>query len=177
MPPQHGFPLRVVNGWYGLTNVKWLGTVTLLPAPSDGYQNAVAYRLYGADGEPGEPVTRMLPRSLMVPPRRARLREPRAPARTRSGGAAGGAPGRGGGRSSGWRSASTAAGLRRRGSRPPLSPVAWRGWSFRWDAPAGRRELCSRATDVTGRSQPIGSPWNLKGYANNAVERIPVTVG
>ena len=33
-----------------------------------GYQNSVAYRMYDADGEPGEPVTRMLPRSLMVPP-------------------------------------------------------------------------------------------------------------
>ena len=36
--------------------------------PFEGYQNAVAYRMYDADGEPGEPLTRMLPRSLMVPP-------------------------------------------------------------------------------------------------------------
>ena len=69
LPPQHGFPLRlVVPGWYGMTNVKWLARITLLEEPFEGYQNAVAYRLYDADGEPGEPVTRMLPRSLMVPP-------------------------------------------------------------------------------------------------------------
>jgi hypothetical protein len=37
--------------------------------------------------------------------------------------------------------------------------------------------LCSRATDAAGNSQPLEPAWNLKGYANNAVERIPVTVG
>jgi len=63
LPPQHGFPLRlVVPGWYGMTNVKWLARVTLLEQPFEGYQNTVAYRMYDADGEPGDPVTRMLPR-------------------------------------------------------------------------------------------------------------------
>src|SRR5215218_3043393 len=69
LPPQHGFPLRlVVPGWYGMQNVKWLTRVTVLEEPFTGYQNAVSYRMYSADGEPGEPVTRMLPRSLMIPP-------------------------------------------------------------------------------------------------------------
>ena len=44
-----------------MTNVKWLARVTLLEEPFDGYQNAVAYRMYDADGEPGEPLSRMLP--------------------------------------------------------------------------------------------------------------------
>ena len=62
LPPQHGFPLRlVVPGWYGMTNVKWLTRITVLEEPFTGFQNAVAYRMYDADGEPGEPVTRMLP--------------------------------------------------------------------------------------------------------------------
>ena len=69
LPPQHGFPLRlVVPGWYGMQNVKWLTRITVLEEPFSGFQNSVAYRMYDADGEPGEPVTRMLPRSLMVPP-------------------------------------------------------------------------------------------------------------
>src|SRR5689334_11460509 len=69
LPPQHGYPLRlVVPGWYGMTNVKWLARIELLEQPFDGFQNAVAYRIYDADGEPGEPLDRMLPRSLMVPP-------------------------------------------------------------------------------------------------------------
>jgi hypothetical protein len=37
--------------------------------------------------------------------------------------------------------------------------------------------LCSRATDDAGNAQPLEPPWNVKGYANNAVERIAVTVG
>src|SRR6266571_1960155 len=30
LPPQHGFPLRlVVPGWYGMTNVKWLSSIAV----------------------------------------------------------------------------------------------------------------------------------------------------
>jgi Mo-co oxidoreductase dimerisation domain len=36
--------------------------------------------------------------------------------------------------------------------------------------------LCSRATDAAGNSQPLETAWNLKGYANNEVDRIAVTV-
>ena len=37
LPPQHGFPLRlVVPGWYGMTNVKWLTAITAVDTPFDG---------------------------------------------------------------------------------------------------------------------------------------------
>jgi hypothetical protein len=36
--------------------------------------------------------------------------------------------------------------------------------------------LCCRATDAAGRTQPAEPAWNRKGYANNAVQRVPVTV-
>jgi hypothetical protein len=57
-----------------------------------------------------------------------------------------------------------------------LSPAAWRGWWLDWGAREGEHELCSRATDLAGNVQPLEPAWNLKGYANTAVERIPVTV-
>src|SRR5919204_4978826 len=39
LPPQHGFPLRlVVPGWYGMTNVKWLAEIEVLDEPFAGYQ-------------------------------------------------------------------------------------------------------------------------------------------
>jgi hypothetical protein len=58
----------------------------------------------------------------------------------------------------------------------PLGAAAWRGWRFDWEAEAGEHVICSRATDAAGNTQPLVAPWNLKGYANNAVERIAVTV-
>lgn len=69
LPPQHGYPLRlVVPGWYGMTSVKWLERITVLDRPFEGYQQARGYRLRQAPDEQGEPVSRMLPRSLMIPP-------------------------------------------------------------------------------------------------------------
>ena len=54
---------------------------------------------------------------------------------------------------------------------------AWRGWSFTWESPArGSHVICSRATDAAGNVQPVEPPWNLKGFANNEVERLRVTV-
>jgi sulfane dehydrogenase subunit SoxC len=159
-----------------MTNVKWLGRITILDEPFDGYQNSVAYRMYGADGEPGEPVTRMLPRSLMVPPgvpdfmtRRRHL----APGPTTLTGRA-------------WSGygqiesvqVSTDGGESFQPARldEPLGDHAWRGWSFDWDAQPGEHVIGSRATDAAGNAQPLEAPWNLKGYSNNAVERIPVVV-
>src|SRR5438067_3254796 len=69
LPPQHGFPLRlVVPGWYGMTNVKWLSRITLVDEPFAGYQQARGYHLRQDPDETGDPVSRMAPRALMVPP-------------------------------------------------------------------------------------------------------------
>jgi DMSO/TMAO reductase YedYZ molybdopterin-dependent catalytic subunit len=177
LPPQHGFPLRlIVPGWYGMTNVKWLARVTLLEEPFEGYQNTVAYRVYGADGEPGDPLTRMLPRSLVVPPGvpdfMTRERHLDSGPTTLTGRA--------------WSGfgeierveVSTDGGATFAPAEldEPLGEAAWRGWRYDWDAQPGEHVLCSRATDAAGNEQPLDAAWNLKGYANNAVERIPVVV-
>ena len=177
LPPQHGFPLRlVVPGWYGMQNVKWLTRITVLEEPFTGFQNSVAYRMYDADGEPGEPVTRMLPRSLMVPPGvpdfMTRTRHVEAGATTLMGRA--------------WSGhgaidhveVSTDGGATFDAAvlDPEFAPNAWRGWSYSWDATPGEYVLSSRATDSSGHTQPLEPLWNLKGYANNAVERITVQV-
>ncbi|HEV3378873.1 MAG TPA: sulfite oxidase [Thermoleophilaceae bacterium] len=177
LPPQHGHPLRlVVPGWYGMTNVKWLAGITLLEAPFQGYQQAVGYRLYDADGVPGDPVTRMLPRSLMVPPgvpdflTRKRMVEPGPVALTGRAWSGHGPIERVEVSTDGGESFAPAV------LEEPLGAAAWRGWRFEWDARPGEHVLCSRASDAAGNTQPLDPPWNLKGYANNAVERIPVTV-
>ena len=177
LPPQHGFPLRlVVPGWYGMTNVKWLARVTLLADPHDGYQNSVAYRLYDENGEPGAAVSRMLPRSLFVPPgipefmSRERVLEP-GPVVLR-------------GRAWSGQGEITRVEVSVDGGASfadaelgePVSEAAWLLWSFDWRATEGTHVLCSRATDSAGNVQPLDASWNLKGYANNAVERITVSV-
>ena len=54
---------------------------------------------------------------------------------------------------------------------------AWRGWSYRWDAAEpGDYQLVCRAYDKAGNVQPLDPQWNLGGYANNAAQRIAVTV-
>jgi len=178
LPPQHGFPLRlVVPGWYGMTSVKWLERITVLDAPFDGYQQARGYRLRMSPDEEGEPVTRMVPRSLMVPPgipdfatRERRVRA--GPCRLSGRAWSGLAPIRrvevsadGG---SSWGDARLG---------PQASRWAWRSWEYQWHAgEPGPYELCCRATDAAGNTQPLESPWNLGGYANNEVQRVRTMV-
>jgi DMSO/TMAO reductase YedYZ molybdopterin-dependent catalytic subunit len=177
LPPQHGFPLRlVVPGWYGMTNVKWLERITVLDRPFAGYQQAHAYRFRRNEDDEGEPVTRMRPRALMIPPgmpdfmSRRRFVEPGpcplegrawsglAPVAAVEVSADGGAT---------WSAAKLA---------PPPDPSAWCGWSFAWDTREGEHELCCRARDAGGNEQPPEPEWNVGGYSNNAVQRVPVTV-
>ena len=58
----------------------------------------------------------------------------------------------------------------------PLSDFAWRGWRYRWEAEPGEHELCCRATDAAGNTQPPSPEWNFDGFCNNAIQRVPVTV-
>jgi sulfane dehydrogenase subunit SoxC len=177
LPPQHGFPLRlVVPGWYGMTNVKWLAAIDAVAEPFQGYQQAVAYRLYGDDGSPLAPYSRMKPRALMVPPGVPEFMSRRRfvdAGRIRLEGRAW----------SGWdRIAGVEVSTDGGGSWSDAdlgdapSRWAWTGWTFDWDATPGDVELCCRATDAAGNRQPDQASWNPKGYANNEVQRIPVTV-
>jgi DMSO/TMAO reductase YedYZ molybdopterin-dependent catalytic subunit len=177
LPPQHGFPLRlIVPGWYGMSHVKWLRSITVLDEPFAGWQQAAAYHLRQSEEDTGTPVTRMLPRALLAPPgipdffTRARslaagpcLLEGRAwsglaPIERVEVSVDGGAS---------WHDADV--------GEPP-SPYAWSGWRYAWDAPRGEHELCCRASDAAGNVQPLEAPWNLEGYCNNAVQRVHVTV-
>ena len=178
LPPQHGAPVRLlVPGWYGMTQVKWLRQISVLDHAFDGYQNATAYRLIRGDDEPDEPVTRIEPRALMVPPGfpdfMSRVRVVDSGLQVLAGRAW-----------SGWApiaavEVSTDSG--RSWQPADLGPSAgrwsWRGWTFAWDATTpGERELCCRAIDDSGRAQPIDQPWNRQGMANNMIQRVRVVV-
>jgi DMSO/TMAO reductase YedYZ molybdopterin-dependent catalytic subunit len=178
LPPQHGFPLRLlVPGWYGMTSVKWLGRISVLGEPFAGYQQRQSYRFREHEDEEGTPVERIRVRALMIPPGipdfATRARVVRAGSCVLEGRA--------------WCGEGEVAGVEvsddggETWAEADLLPSAlgrwaWRSWRFTWDARPGERELCCRARDAAGDVQPLEPPWNLGGYANNAVQRVPVTV-
>jgi len=175
--PQHGFPVRlVVPGWYGMTHVKWLTRVTVADEPFAGYQQTHAYRIRRDEDDPGAPLTRIHPRALMIPPGL-----PDFPTRERT--LAAGSHTIEGRAWSGWApiaavEVSTDGGASWSSAELDAqpSPWAWRGWRFEWEATPGRHVLCCRAGDAAGNAQPDEAEWNVGGYANNAIQRVPVNV-
>ena len=139
-----------------MTHVKWLQSITVVDEPFRGWQQEVAYHLRESEDEPGRPVTRILPRSLMIPPgipdflTQGAL--PRAgPVHARGAGVVGLGAGRAG---RGERGRRRELGRRRASaSRRPSSPGA--AGATDWDAEPGEHELCCRATDAAGNAQPI----------------------
>jgi DMSO/TMAO reductase YedYZ molybdopterin-dependent catalytic subunit len=175
LEPQHGFPLRLlVPGWYGMTHVKWLARIDAVTEPFDGYQQTVAYWYKQSADERGEPVQRIRPRALMVPPgfpdfltrrRTAERGKVELTGRAWSGHAKiarvevaiDGA----------WTDARL---------REALGPFAWAKWSATWEATPGEHVLSCRATDAAGNVQPTEQPWNAQGMGNNLVQSVRVTV-
>ncbi len=175
LEPQHGYPLRlIVPGWYGMTSVKWLTSIEAISGSFEGFQQASAYRYQRDEDDPGEPVTRMRVRSLMIPPgipdffTRRRIVDAgtvRLAGRAWSGVAdvarvEVGIDGD-------WHEAAL---------EPAIGDFAWRGWSYDWAATPGDHELACRATDAAGRTQPGEIPWNYQGMGNNVVQRFAVSV-
>jgi sulfane dehydrogenase subunit SoxC len=177
LPPQHGFPLRlVVPGWYGMTSVKWLARITASAEPFTGYQQARAYRFRADPDDAGEPVTRMAVRSLMVPPgipdffTRARYLPPGHVTLTGRAWSGAGTIDR--------VEVSTDDGATWADAEldTAVADHAWQGWRFGWTADEGDHVVVCRATDSAGDTQPDEHRWNLGGYAVNTVHRVPVTV-
>ena len=178
LPPQHGFPLRLlVPGWYGMTNVKWLTRLTLLDEPFAGYQQARGYRLRQTDDDEGVPLSRIHPRALMVPPGipdfMTRERTMRAGTVTIEGRA--------------WSGLAPVAAVEvstddgatwqeARLDPPELGRWAWRRWTYDWRAQPGRQVLACRARDEAGNEQADEPRWNVGGYANNEPQRVVVTI-
>jgi len=176
--PQHGAPLRVVvPGWYGMTQVKWLRDIRIVDTTFAGFYNATAYRLKQHVDDVGEPVTRIAPRALMVPPgfpdfmTRTRVVDRGdhvltgkawsgwAPVRRVQLSADGGAT---------WWDAEL---------DPPASRWAWQGWRSPWTPESpGTYALCVRADDEAGNQQPTDQSWNRQGLSNTSVQRVEVVV-
>jgi DMSO/TMAO reductase YedYZ molybdopterin-dependent catalytic subunit len=177
LPPQHGYPLRlVVPGWYGMTNVKWLTNIAATGEPFDGYHQTSAYRIQHDEADTGVPVTRMLPRALMVPPGVpeffTRTRVVPAGHHTLYGRAWSGA----GAITRVEVSTDDGATWTEAGLGRAVDVGVWQEWTVAWQAKPGATVLCCRATDSAGNTQPLTPAWNMGGYVNNAVQRVAVEV-
>jgi DMSO/TMAO reductase YedYZ molybdopterin-dependent catalytic subunit len=175
LPPQHGFPLRlVVPGWYGMTSVKWLTGIEAVGEPFIGYQQTPGYHYQMEPDQLDDPVTRILVHALMVPPgipdffTRNRVLDA-GPVTLRGRAWSGQAPVERVevGVDGTWTEARLDA---------AIGEHAWRGWSCEWKADPGEHELSCRATDAAGNAQPTQQSWNYQGMGNNLVQKVAVSV-
>ncbi len=181
LTPEHGFPLRiVVPGYAGVRSPKWLSSITVQDRPSDAFQQAKDYKLFPPDMRKetedlsrGVTIDEMPVNSaICVPAPGTRLE----PGRTAV---------------SGWAAASgraiTRVDLSGDGGRSWIqaeieahdgSPWSWTFWRAALDLPPGEHELCVRAWDAAGQTQPAqpDDTWNFKGYLSAAWHRVRVTV-
>ncbi|MDP6516654.1 MAG: sulfite oxidase [Alphaproteobacteria bacterium] len=183
IPMTHGAPLRVVApGWPGSTSQKWLNRIWVRDRIHDGRKmGGKSYRVPARPVPPGAEVAEadmriieaMPVKSLITSPKTGHHMEPGSNLRVRGHAWAGdravrrvdvtldyGAT---------WRRAALA---------PPPNPGSWQTFAAVLHlAEPGYYEIWARATDEAGIAQPMVVPgWNPRGYLNNAMHRIAVTV-
>src|SRR5262245_17165089 len=172
--PVHGYPLRVVlPGLYGVQNVKWVIRLTVVDRPYEGFyqtQRYVGLRRV-PQGVKMEEILRQRVKSQiarLAPDPSGKKGEYRITGAAWSGE---GAITRvevsadGGGR---WEQAEFT---------PAPNRHSWVLWSHRFSAAPGAREIVVRATDASGKSQPLQrDPAVLTGYVNNWCERRTLNV-
>jgi DMSO/TMAO reductase YedYZ molybdopterin-dependent catalytic subunit len=171
IPAAHGGPVRaIVPGWYATDSVKWLERIQVTAEEYDGPFQAIDYRFATADDPgPGERMERVRVHSLVTEP---------APGTALDAGPAciRGIAWSGGGAitrvevqvdAGEWRRATIT-------GRNGLHGRTRFEHAFR--AQPGRHTIAVRARDAGGHTQPEEPVWNRRGYRNNAVHRISVTV-
>jgi DMSO/TMAO reductase YedYZ molybdopterin-dependent catalytic subunit len=163
IPAKHGAPLRaVVPGSYGVASVKWLQRIELLDRPFAGPFQIEDYQL------DGKPLDGLRVSSLILSPEAGAVLS--AGAVELFGIAWGGrggvttvevrcAPAR-------WQQAT----LRR-----PRDSSSLTRWSVSVELGPGENVLEVRARDQAGETQPDEPTWNVLGYANNSIHRVPIT--
>jgi len=185
LPFLHGGPVRlVVPGWPGSLSQKWLTRIWIRDREHDGPgMTGLSYRLPVKPVQPGTSLEGVPLRILESMPVRSIITAPADgtafPAGTRSIAARGAA----------WAGDDTVVSVALSLDRgltwtdaslePPRNRYDWTRWSATLPIPAnGPYEIWARATDSTGRSQPLEPDnWNPNGYGCNAVHRVAITVG
>jgi DMSO/TMAO reductase YedYZ molybdopterin-dependent catalytic subunit len=174
LPYDHGYPVRVLApSWVGVSNIKWVGDIEVSAQPLYSPWNTDFYKLFGpAYPEGGSaPLTRQTLKSAFET----------AVGATFTAGTRHRLTGRSWSGSGGIRhvEVSTDDGATWNRARLHDRPRAnaWSRWSTDWHPTTpGPTALLARATDTTGRTQPVRTTPNTQGYLFDAVVRNPVTV-
>jgi hypothetical protein len=160
-----------VPGWAGIASTKWLAGITVSETPFAGFWNTESYTMQTAAGERVTPVREMPVKSIISHPVTGSAIA--AGPQTISGFAWSGHGGVArvevsvdGGTT--WNDARIVEEAGRH---------SWVRFAVDWVATPGAARLRSRATDARGLIQPAQAAWNAKGYLNNGIYEVGVTVG
>jgi len=185
LSPVHGFPARLVcPGYPASVSGKWLKRITLRDREHDGEKmKGHSYRLPSHPAKPGEEVPENEMTILAELPVKSLITYPKSgesiSARKRKNFECRGFAWTGDKKVTAvhvsydfgqtWKEARL---------KDPRNPFAWQRWDVKLELPSvGYFEIWARATDTTGRMQPMVVPgWNPQGYYNNAMPRIAVRV-
>ncbi len=183
LPPIHGFPLRLVApGYPASASGKWLRRLWVRDRVHDGAKmTGYSYRVPRQPVAPGTEVPERDMRIIEAMPVKSIITNPASGARRSVVGSLDL-------RGHAWCGEGPVAAMHLSrdfgatwvecGLAEPENRFAWQRWegSLRFDVP-GHYEIWARATDHAGRMQPMVTPgWNPRGYLNNAMHRIGVTV-
>ena len=181
IPALNGFPVRTVcPGWPGSTSQKWLRRIQIRDKVHDGPKmTGTSYRVPYYNVAPGTKVPKADFRIIESMPVKSLITSPET------------------GRDVSGRSLEVA-GHAWAGDRsvkamhvsmdfgqtwveaalsPPPNSYSWQRWRATLNFPEkGYYEIWARATDEAGVMQPFAINWNPKGYLNNSMHRISVTV-
>lgn len=181
LPAYHGFPLRLVcPGWPGSTSGKWLRRIWVRDQVHDGVKmTGTSYRVPRYPVAPGtkvpdeemEIIEEMPVKSIITRPGTGIETAQSKPFTLRGHAWSGHGDVSAMHVSIDFGSTWIPAQL-----NPPPNKYAWQRWTVNVRFPKkGYYEVWARATDHTGRMQPMLVPgWNPKGYLNNAMQRIAV---
>jgi len=183
LPQMHGYPLRLVcGGWPGSVSGKWLDRIVVRNQVHDGEKMlGQSYRVPCRPVAPGADVAdedmciigSMPVKSLITFPRSGVEHGYGTALEVRGHAWAGDAAVEHVAVSTDFGATWRAADL-----SGPANRLAWQRWRAAVTFPErGYYEVWARATDASGRSQPMVLPaWNPRGYLNNAAHRVAVQV-
>lgn len=181
--PENGAPLRIVApGWPGSCSQKWLTRVWVRDQVHDGAKmGGMSYRVPAYTVPPGAEVPEEDMVIMESMPVKSIITSPADNTELAAGATSVDVRGHA------WAgdnflarvdvSADFGATWRMADLQPPPNPYSWQTWTANIPLPgAGYYEVWARATDDQGRQQPFAIAWNPRGYWNNTMHRIALTI-